>query len=126
MISARHWKDRRVVWHALVFWVWLAGFVFSFAASDLFHGPNCPEELALRSASHAATASHWTAPHALQADFECATCLLQRVALGVLATVALLFLPSGVALIKARLRPFYLRARSLAPIARGPPAPVIR
>ena len=131
MISARHWRERRAPWHALVFWAWLACFVFSFAGSDLFHTINCPEMAALRAAAHAPTVSQqsvsqqWTASHALPLDVDCASCLLQLVGQGVLVALLCLLAPGFFLVEAANSRTLRALARALSPIARGPPVSVI-
>ena len=123
MISARHWRERRAFWHALVFWAWLASFVFGFAASDLFHTATCPDQLALHSAAQP-TGSQFSAPHALSVDVECASSLLQLIGQSVLVATALWVLPLMAMLVAARLLPIHALSRALVCVARGPPVPV--
>ena len=125
MMSACRWRERRALWHALVFWCWLASFVFGFAASDLFHTANCPEELALRASARpvdSASARAQLAPaHPLQLDASCPTCLLQLSAQGVLGAALTLAVPFAAALLLRRLRAAHAVFRPLPGGARGPP-----
>lgn len=126
MMSARLWRDRRVFWHALIFWAWLASFAFGFAARDLFHAPNCPEQLALRAAHHrsASGASKFSAPsesHALQIELVCLSCLLQLDGQGIIVTAQIL--AALLVILTLHARPILVRsiARPLIYSARGPP-----
>ena len=124
MMSARHWRARRSFWRAFVFWAWLASFIFGFAASDLLHAPDCPEELALRTASKAAsgsTAMRVSASRALHVDGLCPTCLLQMGAQGVMGSALIWAVPSLGAPVFALWRAFHTFARPLICSARGPP-----
>ena len=130
MISARHWRERRAFWQTFVFWAWLASFIFGFAASDVFHGPNCPEQLALRAAhnhdvAQDATFSQLSVLHAASGDAICPTCLLQLGALGVLVLALALSVPFVGAAIFARPRPSHSIAHALIYGARGPPVSFI-
>lgn len=125
MMSARHWKDRRPFWQALIFWVWLASFVFGFAASDLFHAANCPDQWALRASSHGASVAQLSHAHASQLDVSCPTCLLQLGAQGILALALIFSAPLFAARFRARPRPVYTIARALIYGARGPPVSAI-
>ena len=126
-MSAHRWNANRISWRALVFWVWLASFVFGFAASDLFHPANCPEQMALRASGHdtgapRAQASH---SHALQLDTLCPTCLLQLDAQGILALTLVLLAPLFIALIGLSAHSSHVAARTLITSARGPPVSFI-
>ena len=130
MMSARHWRECRSFWRAFVFWAWLASFIFGFAASDLLHAPDCPEELALRAASRSDAASGPTAmrvsaSRALHVDAGCATCLLQMGALGVVLPVLIWALPLLGAPTFAAQRSTRAVARPLIRSARGPPVSFI-
>ncbi len=140
MMSAREWRSGRAFWCALVFWVWLASFVFGFAASDLLHTANCPEQLALRAAHNremAPNATHSAAPdaaheaaatsqlsvwHAFHVDASCPTCLLQVGAQGILGVAMPLSVPLLVAAFFARSHYSHRIARARMIGARGPPA----
>ena len=126
MISARLWRERRTFWSALLFWSWLATFIFGFAGSDAFHNAHCPEQWALVNAHNAnPVAAQLTALPAVHLDFNCPSCLLQLDAQGVLAIIALLVAPALLVLIFAGLRPVYLNARAPWFGARGPPVQLI-
>ena len=129
MMSARHWRDYRVFWRTFIFWAWLASFVFGFAASDLFHAANCPEQLALCASTHnfarASVVQLPSALHALPLDADCLSCLLQLGTQGILVAALILTVSPFIALKHARL--FRLRSGARAPIsgARGPPGAFI-
>ena len=126
MISARHWRERRNFGLALIFWVWLASFVFGFAASDAFHTASCPEQLALRAARDGGpTIAPASAAHAFALDLDCPTCLLQLGAQGILIIALLLVAPFAVAFIYADSFSAYVSARALSYSARGPPVSII-
>ena len=130
MMSARHWRECRSFWRAFVFWAWLASFIFGFAASDLLHAPDCPEELALLAASKVKAASGPTAmrvsaSRALRVDAGCATCLLQTGAPGVLLSALVWAAPLLGAPVFAAQRLAHAVARPLICSARGPPVSFI-
>ena len=127
---ARHPKDGRAFWRALVFWAWLTSFIFGFAASDWFHAPNCPEQLALRAAHHhGATRDDATRgsaisqlePQVLQPNAVCPTCLLQLDAQGIPVQTEFLPAPLAATPILARSPHTCALARPLLYNARGPP-----
>ncbi|HEX8462990.1 MAG TPA: hypothetical protein VF627_00100 [Abditibacterium sp.] len=123
MLSFRGWTSRSQPWQALVFWVWLSGFAFSFAASDVLHSPHCAQRLALERAGHAASDSsqlawHEAAPF-FQTDGECAACF--QVAAAILAVATPLFFAPMAQIEFARPARWLLAARALTQTARGPP-----
>ena len=123
MMSARCWRERRTFWPALVFWLWLSSFVFGFAASDALHSPNCPEQLALRAASHSHMTHEASALQmsALHVDASCPMCLLQGGAQGILLLALIWVVPLSGAPIFAAFRATCAVARPLIYGARGPP-----
>ena len=125
-MSTRFWRDRRVFWHALVFWAWLASFIFGFAASDLLHAPNCPEQLALHAAHHhgGPSDSHFLSSpssHTLQTEVICLSCLLQLDGQGIIVTAQILAAALVILILHARPILVHPIARSLIYSARGPP-----
>ena len=125
MISARHWRARRNFGLALIFWVWLASFVFGFAASDAFHTPQCSEQLALRAAHDGGPTFSSSASHAFSLDTDCPTSLLQLMSQGLVAIVSLLPAPLVVVSLGAVLCSVYVSAPALSDGARGPPISII-
>lgn len=123
MLSLRHFRRRRAPWHALVFWVWLAGFVFFAAASEGMHAPNCPEILLLQQAGHAARpAAVSPAMPLLHLGIECAACAFQLAAAAIPVALTFTLVAHFAALEFAAWRRLNGASRSLLPLARGPPA----
>lgn len=123
MFSARS-RNCAAPWKKFVFWVWLASFVFSGAAKDLFHAPHCPQNLILRWAEHAAhdspSVSLQTATPLLQLEIECAACVFPGFA-ALFRVAAPAFFALVMALSFARFGQFLAPARAFARAARGPP-----
>lgn len=127
LLSARDWKLRFVPWHALVFWVWMASFVFSFAANDAFHAPDCPDQMALQCAranpNAPVTPALWQNSDlaASSHHLDCAACAFQSAFAAVLLVIALIF---GARVVIAPLNgsaPVRTLVRGLTFEARGPP-----
>ena len=125
MISARHWRERPAAWVSLIFWLWLASFVFGFAGGDLFHTAQCPDEIALRSAHDGGPTISQSLTHIFSLDADCPTSLLQMGAQGILTAVALWLAPFVAVRLRFRARLVHAIARALIISARGPPVSVI-
>ena len=122
MISARHWRERRTFLAALVFWGWLASFIFGFVASDAFHSARCPEQWALASVHNGGpVAAQLSALPAVHLDLNCPSCLLQLSAQGILAVASICIAPLLASLALPALRPASVKVCARKTQSRGPP-----
>ena len=123
MMSARRWRNSRVFWRTFIFWAWLSSFVFGFAASDLLHAANCPEQATLRASTHGADSSaHVSAPHFFHLDAHCLSCLLQLSGHAILAAALAALSVCFARAVFACPTSVEVGARVLIWGARGPPA----
>lgn len=121
LLSARHWTATKSSWRALVFCLWLVSFVSAFALGDCLHTATCPDQGALKWATHSTHTFAHSSAHIVTADIECAASALQNVDWAFFAVIGTTVVFLTFTLFQGRFLFTLSKFVPILPIARGPP-----